>query len=123
MNIALWVAQVALAAAFGMAGVMKTTQPISRLAASMKWPGDIPPWLVRFIGTAEALGAIGLIAPALTGIATWLVPLAGLGLAVVMLLASGFHIRRGEAKIVPMNAVLLILAAFVAYGRWIVAPL
>ena len=68
MNIGLWVVQVLLALAFGAAGLMKTTRPIAELAQSMVWPADIPAWLVRVIGTAELLAAIGLLLPAATRI-------------------------------------------------------
>ena len=50
MTIALWIAQVLLAGANGGAGFVKTFRPIPDLAAMMKWPADVPPWLVRFIG-------------------------------------------------------------------------
>jgi hypothetical protein len=59
-----------------------------------------------------------LILPAVTGIAPVLVPLAATGLAIVMVLASIVHLRRGEAKVLPVNIVLFLLAAFVAVGRF-----
>jgi len=73
MNAALWVAQILLALAFGAAGIIKITQPHEKLAASMGWPSDFSPGFVRFIGAAELLGALGLILPAVTGIAPVLV--------------------------------------------------
>jgi hypothetical protein len=65
------------------------------------------------------LGAIGLILPALTGIAPVLVPLAATGLAITMVLAAVMHLRRGDgaASVVP-NIVLFSLAVFVAWGRF-----
>ena len=113
----LWVASALLAAAYLMAGGMKATQPIAKLAAQMKWPAELPR-LTRFVGIAEVLGAIGLILPVLTGILAFLTPLAALGLVVVQVLAIGFHIMRKEPQILPANLVLLALAAFVAWGRW-----
>jgi uncharacterized membrane protein YphA (DoxX/SURF4 family) len=62
LNFWLWAAAAVLAALYLMAGVMKATQPIPKLAAQMKWPGDLPR-LTRFVGVAEVLGAIGLICP------------------------------------------------------------
>ena len=123
MNVGLWIVQVLLAAAFGMAGVMKTTRPIAELAQSMVWPGDIPAALVRIIGTAELLGAIGLVAPAVTRIKPVLTPLAACGLVTVMFLATVFHLTRGEYFALPINLVLGGLAAFVAWGRWQRAPI
>jgi hypothetical protein len=59
-----------------------------------------------------------LILPAVTGIAPILVPLAATGLAITMVLAIVVHLRRGEAKVIAPNLVLLALAVFVAWGRF-----
>jgi uncharacterized membrane protein YphA (DoxX/SURF4 family) len=123
LHIALWVAQVVLAAMFGMAGVMKSTAPISELAAQMGWPGVLPPALVRFIGVSELAGAIGLVLPAATRIRPQLTPLAAAGLALVMVLAALFHVARAEWGALPFNFGLGALAAFVAWGRWKKAPI
>jgi len=118
VNILLWLVQILLAAAFGMAGVMKATQPVDVLAANgIAWAPQVPLALVRFIGISELLGAVGLILPALTKIKPFLTPLAALGLLTVMILAMGFHVSRGEAGALPINIVLGGLAAFVAWGR------
>jgi len=123
LNIGLWTTQGILAAMFGMAGVMKATAPIAQLAEQMVWPGDIPAGLVRVIGTAEFLGALGLVLPAATRIKPWLTPLAAAGLVTVMALAAAFHLTRGELGAIAFNAVLGSLAAFVAWGRFRAAPI
>jgi uncharacterized membrane protein YphA (DoxX/SURF4 family) len=118
MHILLWVVQVLLACAFGMAGVMKSTQPVDALTqAGIAWAGQIPLPMVRFIGVSELLGAIGLILPAATRIKPFLTPLAALGLLTIMILAMAFHLSRGEVQATPVNIVLGGLAAFVAWGR------
>ena len=122
MNIALWIVQVLLAGMFLMAGAMKAFQ-YERAKASLPWVKDVPRGLTTFIGIAELLGGLGLLLPAISGILPWLTPLAGAGLALVMLLAIGFHITRREFPMIGMNAVLLILATFVAYGRFLIMPL
>jgi uncharacterized membrane protein YphA (DoxX/SURF4 family) len=123
MKYVLWIVQILLAVAFLAAGVMKLTTPIGDLAQNMAWVNDVPVWLVRFIGLAEAAGGLGLILPALTRIQPQLTPLAGAGLALDMFLAAGFHLTRGEFGFIVPNIVLLALAAFVAYGRWKLAPI
>lgn len=123
MKIALWIAQALLALAFLASGAMKLTQPLATLAASMAWAADVPEMMVRFIGLAEVLGALGLLLPAATRILPRLTPLAATLLAVVMLLASVFHLARGEAMMVPVALVLAALLAFVAWGRAARAPL
>jgi putative oxidoreductase len=123
VNIALWVVQVILALMFGLAGVMKTTAPIEELVAKMVWPGAMPEALVRFIGACELAGAIGMILPSVTRIQPRLTVAAGVGLAAVMVLAMCFHLSRGELHALPINLGLGSLAAFVAWGRWKIAPI
>jgi putative oxidoreductase len=124
VNILLWLVQILLACAFGMAGVMKSTQPVDVLAANgIAWAPQLPLVLVRFIGISEFLGAVGLILPALTKVKPFLTPLAALGLLTIMILAMGFHVSRGEAGALPANIVLGGLAAFVAWGRTSKAPI
>lgn len=118
MNIALWIVQVLLLAAFGMFGFSKISQPMEALAGMMPWVTAVPALLVRFIGTAELAGALGMVLPGLTKIQPRLTAYAGAGLALVMVLASILHFTRGEYGNIGFNAVLLVLALFVAYGRW-----
>ena len=122
MNIVLWVLQVLLGGMFIMAGVMKAFS-YERAKASLPWVKDVPRGLVTFIGIAELLGGLGLLLPAITGILPWLTPLAAAGLALIMLLAMGFHASRREWSAIGINVVLFILAAFVAYGRFLIVPL
>ena len=123
MNIALWIVQAILAIAFVLAGSMKTFLPIGDLADQMIWVADVPELLVRFIGVAEIAGALGLILPSATRILPWLTALAAAGLGVILALAVIFHISRGEFVSIPTSLIILIFAAFVAYGRWKVAPI
>jgi uncharacterized membrane protein YphA (DoxX/SURF4 family) len=123
MNIVIWIVQVLLAIAFGLAGIMKLTQPIDKLATRMGYVRDFSPIIVRLIGLLELLAAIGLILPALTGILTWLTPLAAIGLVLVMVGAILTHLRRNEATSIVTNVVLLLLALFIVYGRFAVVPL
>jgi putative oxidoreductase len=122
LDISLWIVQVLLAAAFTIAGLMKSTQPIAELAKNMPWTGVIPAALVRFIGVSELAGGLGLVLPAATRIRPLLTPLAATGLLTIMVLAAGFHLSRGESG--PLiNFTLGALAAFVAWGRLKKAPI
>ena len=123
MKLALWIAQALLALAFLAAGAMKLTQPLATLATSMAWTADVPGALVRLIGLAEVLGALGLVLPAATRIRPRLTPLAAAALALVMVLAAILHLARGEAMMLPVNLILLALLAFVAWGRTARAPI
>lgn len=119
MNIALWIAQGLLVAMYLMAGVMKTFQT-EKVRPTMSWTQGRSDAFVRFVGISELLGALGLILPMLTGILPWLTPIAAIGLALIQLLAIfSEHLPRKEYNIIPMNIVLLGLAIFVVFGRWI----
>ncbi|MEV4861637.1 DoxX family protein [Streptomyces ossamyceticus] len=118
MNIFLWIVQAVLAVMFAMAGVMKTTQPKDKLVENLPWVADFSAGTVRFIGIVECAGALGLILPAATGIATVLTPLAAVGLGIAMLLAATYHARKKVFPAIGLNAVLLILAVLVAWGRF-----
>lgn len=114
---------VLVAIAFLMAGFMKSTQPIETLAQRMSWVKSFPAAFVRFVGIAEVLGGIGLILPALTHILSWLTPIAAIGLVIVMIGAIIYHASRREYSNIGVNMVLLLLAAFIAYGRFMIVPI
>lgn len=118
MNVFLWIVQAVLAAMFAMAGVTKSTRPKDKLTEQLPWVADFPQGTVRFIGVVEFAAALGLILPGATGIAPVLTPLAATGLVVVMVLAAITHARRKEPGAIAFNAVWLILAALVAWGRF-----
>lgn len=122
MNIALWIVQGILAVMFMMAGFMKASKPKEELATNMGWVEDFSANNIKLIGILEILAAVGLILPPLTGILPWLAPLAAVGLILTMIGAAVTHSRRGENQMIGMNVMLLLLAAFVAYGRFFLAP-
>lgn len=123
MDTALWILQVLLAVAFVGAGLMKLTQPKAKIAERMAWANDFSDTQVKLIGLVELLGAVGLILPAITRILPILTPLAAIGLVLTMIGAALVHVRRGEIPMIVPNLVLLVLAAIVAYGRFVAFPL
>ncbi|MFB9714646.1 DoxX family protein [Arthrobacter methylotrophus] len=119
MNITLWIIASVLALAFLAAGLMKIAQPQEKLATSgLAWTEDFSSGAVKAIGSIEVLAALGLILPAVSGIATFLVPVAATGLAIVMVGAIITHLKRGEKQAVIVNVALGVLALFVAVGRF-----
>jgi len=119
MNVVLWIVAGVLAVAFLASGLMKLAQPKKKIVDSgMGWAEDFSDGAVKGIGALEVLGALGLILPAVFDIATVLVPIAATGLALIMLGAAVTHARRKENQMVVINVVLLVLAAFVAWGRF-----
>ena len=120
MNVFLWIVAGVLAAFFLAAGATKLSQSRRKLLANdnMKWVEDFSAGTIKLIGTAEVLGAIGLILPGALDIAPVLVPLAATGLAVIMAGAIITHGRRKETPPIFINAVVLVLAVLVAIFRF-----
>lgn len=122
LHIGLWIAQGLLAAAFGMAGFMKLTTPLEQLAEKgMSFVTHYSTGAVRFIGLTEVLAAIGLILPSALRLFPKLTPLAATGLSIVMVLATQYHVSHHESP--APTIVFLIIALFVAWGRFIKAPI
>lgn len=116
MNIVLWIIQGLLALMFIAAGATKLQY--EKAKKSLPWVNDYSKGYVAFIGLAEVLGGIGLILPLALGIAPALTPLAAIGLLLIMVFAAVFHGKRGEYKAIGTNVVIIILALFVAIGRF-----
>ena len=128
MNIALWTLQ-ALSGIFwsvtGFGKVLCLNQAVwNQTLPRVPWFSAVPQGLFVFIGVCEFLGGVGLILPAMTGVKPKLTSFAAIGLALVMILAAGFHIMRGEySSFLPLNLVLAGISAFIAYGRLFVRPI
>jgi DoxX-like family len=118
MNVALWVVQGLLAALFLFAGGAKLVLPLDQMTGPVALPG----WFLRFLGVAEVLGALGLVLPGLLRIRPGLTPLAAAGLVIIMIGATVVTLLGGMVAVALMNVVVAPLAAFVAYGRWRLAP-
>jgi putative oxidoreductase len=123
MRAALWSVQLLLALFALLAGVNHALRPLDDAARTAPWTASIPPILVRLIGWSELAAAIGLVLPAATRILPGLTPLAAAGLATIMALAIPFHVMRGEANVIGMQIVVIVLCFFVAWGRLGRAPI
>jgi hypothetical protein len=115
MDIAYWIAAALLAVFYLYAGGKKVVQSQDQLLPMMGWVDRTPMPLVRAIGALEVLGAAGLILPPLTGIAPWLAVAAAAGLVLIQVGGIVVHVSRGEARMIGLNIVLLVLAAVAAW--------
>ncbi|MFF0622453.1 DoxX family protein [Streptomyces sp. NPDC004296] len=121
MNLALWIVTGLLAVAYLLGGGGKVIMSKERLAAagaSARWVEDFSAGGVKAIGALEVLAAVGLVLPAVLHIAPVLVPLAALGLVTIMIGAAVIRIRRHETKLMMVDLVYVVLAGFVAWGRF-----
>ncbi|HZI88024.1 MAG TPA: DoxX family protein [Pyrinomonadaceae bacterium] len=123
MTYILWIIQALLAMTFLFAGGTKLVLPIEVLT-SMGSPNQIhlPGLFIRFIGVCEVLGALGLILPGVLRIRPNLTPLAAAGLVIIMIGATALTFAADGIGAAVPPTVIGILAAFVAYGRWRLAP-
>ncbi len=114
-NLVLWSAQAFLALFFLAAGAPKL---IGR--GLERWTGfsELPRPMVVFIGVTEVLGAAGLVLPMATGVLPWLTPLAAIGLAIIVLMATGFHLRADERINALETGLWASIATVIAIGRW-----
>jgi succinate dehydrogenase/fumarate reductase cytochrome b subunit len=121
MNRALWIVQILLAALFLFSGAAKFFTPAEQMTQGM------PAWMsisfLHFIGVCETLGGIGLILPGLLHIKPGLTPLAAACLTIIVIGATVVTVMAGMMATALIPLVTTVLAAFVAYGRWRLAPL
>jgi uncharacterized membrane protein YphA (DoxX/SURF4 family) len=120
MNLILWIIAGLLAVVYLASGTGKLIVPKEKLAAfpGGGWVEDFSASSVKAIGALEVLAAVGLVLPAATGIAPVLVPLAALGLVLIMGGAVITRLRRHEPKPMVADLVYLALLVFVAFGRF-----
>ena len=111
MDAVLWISQGVLALVFFVVGLWKLT-------GMPAFTEDLSPLMVRLVGTAELLGAVGVVLPAITGILPWLTPVAAVAIVLEMIVAASLHLRNGEYSRITINLILIALAGFVAYGRF-----
>ncbi len=121
-HVSLWAVQILLAGMFLMVGYMKTFTPIGELKQIVPLAADLPV-LIRFIGLSELAAGLGLLLPAALKIRPQLTVLAALGLTLIMVLASIFHLSRGEYSAIGTTITLGLLAGLVAWGRISKAPI
>lgn len=120
MNILLWIIQILLALLFLFSGVTKFVFS----AEDMRQMGNtLPIWFIRFIGVCEILGGLGLVLPGLLRRQQYLIPLAALGLTIIMI-GAVVTTAMGPGFAMAITPLIVgLLCAFVAYGRLKLRPL
>jgi uncharacterized membrane protein YphA (DoxX/SURF4 family) len=121
MNILLWVLQAALAFFCIAGGSYKIThfEQLQHMNASMR---VLPQIFWTCVGAFEALAGLGLVLPAATKVLPVLTPAAAACLAVESVLLTAIYLFNRDFAPVPYTAVGALLAAFIAYGRYMVKP-
>jgi uncharacterized membrane protein YphA (DoxX/SURF4 family) len=120
MTYALWILQILLGLLFLFSGSMKFVMSVAEMTKDMP---SMPGWFLHFIGAMEILGGFGLILPSLLRIRPGLTPLAAAGLVIIMIGATVITLGTMGVGVAMLPLIVGILCAFVAYGRWRLAPL
>lgn len=124
MNLVLWITTGLLAAVALTGGITKSFLPKEKLAAARggEWTADVSTGFVRTLGVVELLAAVGLVLPAVVGVAPVMVPVTAVCWVLLMIGAMVTHARLGQFTLVLLNVAYLALAAFIAWGRFDLAP-
>ena len=121
MSIMLWVVQVLGALVYGASGIMK-------VFLFDKVSGDVPSFAAlprrawTALGILELACVVGLIVPTALHWHPGLTAIAAALLATESLVFIWVHIRYRETGSIVMSAVLGLLMAFIAYGRFVLKP-
>lgn len=118
MNIFSWILQILLALLFLSSGYSKTFQYNKKEDELKKMDHLESGNFIKFIGTAELLGAIGLILPKALNILPVLTAWAAVGLGIVMVGAMFTHLRYKEYQSFAFTTTVLILLIVVAVYRF-----
>jgi VIT1/CCC1 family predicted Fe2+/Mn2+ transporter len=123
MNIVLWILQIALCVKLlSTAYTHGLRVDEAKMQQGKQRLGGAARPLLILASLCAFLGGVALILPAATGMLAWLTPLAAALVALMMLLAMGLHAVCHGARTIVFGLVIFVLAAFVAYGRWVLAP-
>jgi len=118
MNILLWVLQILLALYYAMGGTYQMN--VGKLPPGWFKIVPKPAWI--FVGLLQVLLALGLVLPPLIKVMPQFTPMAAVGLIVETILVYFLTIHKFIFKAFVWVLIPAVLAAFVAYGRFVLLP-
>ena len=122
MNILLWVLQAALAWLCIGGGAFQIFK-IEHLRQNVAAMRELPYGLWAFLGAFGCLAGLCLILPGATKLLPVLTPIAAAAVAVESILITAFYIYYGDRAPMPYSVAMVIMGAFIAYGRFALQPL
>lgn len=118
MNILLWVLQVLLALYYAMGGMWQ--MKVGKLPPAWFRIVPKPGWIV--LGGLQVLFALGLVLPPLVKFMPQLTAISAIGLIVETMLVYAVTINKFIFKAFVWVLIPAVLAACVAYGRFVLVP-
>lgn len=124
MDTVLWALQIILAIKFATLTVTHGLRPDpAKMARGRQRFGAAARPLLIVVAAGGLLGGLSLVLPAALNLWPWLTAWAAALLAAAMLAALGLHLGCRDQPNSLVSVILFALAAFLAYGRWVLAPL
>jgi len=122
MNIVLWVLQIALSFLCISGGIFQIfkLRDLSKGVAAMR---ALPRGLWMALGAVGCLGGLCLVLPGATNLLPILTPLAAAAVAAQSTLISGLYLRYRDRAPLPYSVTMVLMAAFICYGRLALQPL
>lgn len=117
MNILFWTLQILAALLYGASGVMKVFL-FDKVSADVPSFGALPRQVWMALGIVEFVCVVGLIVPVAFRWHPALTAVAATILAIESLVFIGVHVKYRETASILISAVLGLVMAIVAYGRW-----
>jgi uncharacterized membrane protein YphA (DoxX/SURF4 family) len=121
MNILLWAVQILTALLYAASGFMKLFM-FDKVSKDVPSFGALPRNAWTALGILELVCMVGMIAPAAFHWHPKLTAVAAAVLAIESLVFIGVHLKYREITPIIMSAVLGLLMAFIAYGRFALKP-
>jgi hypothetical protein len=123
MNIVLWIVQGILAIKLVSVSFTHAFQrSLPTMQEAIQKLGKASRWVLTLVAIVTFLGALGLILPGILGVAPRITPVTAGILSIILLASLFFHVRSREKPKIFVSLVLFALAAFVAWGRWVIVP-
>jgi hypothetical protein len=122
MNILLWVLQIAFAwlcIAGGAFQIFKI-EDLQQTVASMR---ALPHGLWAFLGAFGCVAGVFLIVPGAIKVLPVLTPIAAAAVAAESLLITAFYLYYGDRSPMVFSMAMVVMAAFISYGRFALKPL
>lgn len=114
----LWLAQMLLAGVYVLAGTATFIVPASQGFVTAPWAGHMSEALLMFFGVVELAAGVGIVLPSLMRVAPELTVIAAVCSAVLQLFVIVFFVFLGTPGVMfPLDASVLALSVFVAWGR------